>query len=184
MLLTLQFAEEERLATPPLSIQAYSDGRVEGGLTQNVRQSTAVHLISKQVLTIISIQISWQKGKRTKWVTFSPTKFSLVSKVRVFLLTVSKYLCKDPFLVVGINVVGGFPCLVGPIQQTTVSRVTQKKLSDSLASSPQRNMEPCISSLKIVENVHEAYIQMSYSLIYGFIFTTFHIFSYMYIYCI
>lgn len=85
---------------------------------------------------------------------------------------------------VGINVVGGFPCLVGPIQQTTVSRVTQKKLSDSLASSPQRNMEPCISSLKNVENVHEAYIQMSYSLIYGFIFTTFHIFSYMYIYCI
>ena len=80
MLLTLQFAEEERLATPPLSIQANSDGRVERGLTQNVCQSTAVHLISKQVLTIISIQISWQKGKRTKWVTFSPTKFSLVSK--------------------------------------------------------------------------------------------------------
>ena len=100
-------------------------------------------------------------------------KLSILSKndtSRLFPLTVSKYLCKDPFLVVGINVVGGFPCLVGPIQQTTVSRVTQKKLSDSLASSPQRNMEPCISSLKIVENVHEAYIQMSYSLIYGFLY--------------
>lgn len=59
------------------------------------------------------------------------------SVIRSCLLTVTKYLREDPFLVVGINVVGGFSRLVGSVQQTTVSRVTQKQLCDSLTSGPQ-----------------------------------------------
>lgn len=43
----------------------------------------------------------------------------------------------DPFLVVGVDVVGGLSGLVWSVQQTTVSRVTQKQLCDSLTSGPQ-----------------------------------------------
>lgn len=49
----------------------------------------------------------------------------------------TKYLGEDPFLVVGVDVVGGLSGLVGSVQQTTVSRVTQKQLCDSLTSGPQ-----------------------------------------------
>lgn len=49
----------------------------------------------------------------------------------------TKYLREDSFLVVGVDIVGGLSRLVGSVQQTTVSRVTQEQLRDPLASGPQ-----------------------------------------------
>ena len=47
--LTLQFLEQEGLAAAPLGVQAHADGRLHGGLAQDVRQGAAVEVIAQHV---------------------------------------------------------------------------------------------------------------------------------------
>lgn len=47
--LTLQLLKEEGLAAAPLGIQTHTDGRLHGGLTQDVSQSRAVQVVTQHV---------------------------------------------------------------------------------------------------------------------------------------
>jgi hypothetical protein len=63
----------------------------------------------------------------------------------------SEYLCQDPLLVIGVNVVRRLVGFVGAVQQTAVSRVTEEQFGDSLASGPQGDVEGCIPSLQYMQ---------------------------------
>lgn len=46
---TFQFLEQERFSTSPLCIQAHTDWRLHGWLTQNISQSAAVQVVTQHV---------------------------------------------------------------------------------------------------------------------------------------
>lgn len=49
ILLTLKLFKEERFSTAPLGVQANADGRLHGGLAEDVSQGAAVQVISQHV---------------------------------------------------------------------------------------------------------------------------------------
>lgn len=60
--LTLQLLEQEGLPTPPLGVEPHADGRLHGGLAEDVRQGAAVQVIAQHVpVCLRRRQVSWEQ---------------------------------------------------------------------------------------------------------------------------
>jgi len=95
-----------------------------------------------------------------KEMTFHDESDSILNRCRCksrlvinnYRLTVPVYLSKNGLLVIGVDAVRCFPGLIGSIQQTTVARVTQQKLRDTLAPSSQGDVEGRVTFLQQGQN--------------------------------
>lgn len=59
--LTLQFLEQKGLAAAPLGVQAHADGRLHGGLAQDVGQGAAVQVVAQHVpVRLGGRQVLWE----------------------------------------------------------------------------------------------------------------------------
>lgn len=64
-------------------------------------------------------------------------------------LTCSKDLSQDAFLVAAVNVVWSLSSLVRPVEQTTIFRVAEEKLSQPAATPTNGNMERSVPFLSM-----------------------------------
>lgn len=61
--------------------------------------------------------------------------------------TCSEYLCQDALLVGTVNVIRGFSCFVGTVQQAAIFGVPQQQFSQFSAASTDGNVERCVPFL-------------------------------------
>lgn len=142
--LTLQLLEQEGLATAPLGVQSHTDGRLHGGLTQDVGQRRAVQVVSQHVaVRLRGRQVSCaQRGRGQRG------SAAVVCGCGDRIRTGSEDLCQDAFLVAAVHIVGRLARLVGPVQQTAVLGVAEEELGQTPAPPTNGDVEGRVPFLR------------------------------------